>query len=242
MSLHHGAVVGLDYDAVGDTTSTVMKGIVIPIGLGAVFMAIITSYLGWWRPAIREDLRAPKWLWVVPVLIALPGVGFLVAGAPSAGRSGGYLLSLAVGTLLVGFSEEMLCRGTGLVGLRGGFKEPVAWAVSCLIFGLIHALNAFFGQGLGSTIMQIISAFLAGSVFYLTRRLAGTLVVAMVLHAWIDFSTLAFGDAAQDTGSAWVHLGTVQYAAFLLALVGVFLVLRRSSSTDAETAGAHAAA
>ncbi|WP_457205370.1 hypothetical protein [Nocardioides sp. P5_C9_2] len=74
-------VVGLDYDAVGDTTTTVVEGIVVPVGLGSVFLAAVTTYLGWWGPAIHEDLRAPRWMWVVPVLMILPGVGVLL-GAP----------------------------------------------------------------------------------------------------------------------------------------------------------------
>lgn len=73
------AVVGLDYDEVGDSTSTVVEGIVIPILLGAVLVAVVTSYLGWWRPAVHETMRAPRWLWVVPVLMFLPGLG--TAGA-----------------------------------------------------------------------------------------------------------------------------------------------------------------
>ena len=48
------AVVGLDYDEVGDTTSNTIKGIVIPVALGAVFLAAATSWLGWWGPAIHE--------------------------------------------------------------------------------------------------------------------------------------------------------------------------------------------
>jgi hypothetical protein len=236
------AVVGLDYDAVGDSTSTIIKGIVLPVVLGAVFLAIATSYLGWWGPAIHETLGAPRWLWVVPALMVLPGIGYTLGGAPSSDRSLSYLLALAVGTLFVGFSEEMLCRGTGLVGLRGGFREPLAWALSCLIFGLIHALNAFFGQSLGSTIQQIGIAFLAGSVLYITRRVAGTLIVCMVLHAWIDFTTFAFSKASADAGSIFSILGFGQYAAFLLALIGVFIVLRNGPKTTTEPAGAHAAA
>ena len=236
------AVVGLNYDEVGDSTSTVVKGIVIPIALGGVFLAGVTSYLGWWGPAIHEAMRAPKWVWAVPVLMFLPGLGSLLGGAPSSDRSAGYLVLLAIGTLLVGFSEEMLCRGTGLVGLRGGFKEPIAWALSCLLFGLIHALNAFFGQSIGSTIQQIVFAFLAGSVFYMTRRVSGTLILCMLLHAWIDFTTLGFSTAAADAKSPFTILGFAQYAAFLLALIGVFLVLRRGSSDETQTAGAHAAA
>jgi len=41
------AVMGLNYETVGDTTSTLIKGIVVPVGLGAVFVATVTSYLGW---------------------------------------------------------------------------------------------------------------------------------------------------------------------------------------------------
>ena len=66
----------------------------------------------------------------------LPGVR-LVAASPFEGLhqqllsvdfarvEGKYVLFLAIGTLLVGFSEEMLCRGLGLVGLRGSLRGLV---------------------------------------------------------------------------------------------------------------------
>jgi len=179
---------------------------------------------------------------VVPLLSLLPGVGMVLGGAPSSDRSLGFLAALAVGTLCVGFSEEMLCRGTGLVGLRGGFSELVSWFLSCLIFGLIHALNVFFGQSLGSTVQQIGFAFLAGSVFYITRRVTGTLVVCMVLHAWIDFTTIGFSKAATDAESPFTLLGFAQYAAFLLALAGVVLVMRRGAKDSAGAQGEPVAA
>ena len=223
------AVLGLDYDTVGDSTSNVVQGIVVPVSLGAVFLAVATSYLGWWVPAIREELRAPKLLWAVPVLMFLPGLGAVLGGFGSADRGAGYLLALGAGTLLVGFSEEMLTRGTGLVGLRGGFGEAAAWFFSCLIFGLIHALNFFFGQTIGPTLRQIAIAFLAGSVLYITRRVAGTLILCMLLHAWIDFTTFAFSDAAVDAESPFVALSLTQWGAFALAVIGVVIVLRRGS-------------
>lgn len=221
-------VVDLDYDSVGDSTANIVEGIVLPVALASAFVAGVTSYLGWWGPAIHEDLGAPRWLWTVPVLMFLPGLGFLLGGLGPVDRTASYLLALGAGTLLVGFGEEMLTRGTGLVGLRGGFREPMVWFLSCLFFGLVHALNALFGQSLGSTVQQIVFAFLAGSVFYLTRRLAGTLVLCMVLHAWIDFTTFAFSEAARDAESPFSILGILQFPAFALALVGVFVVLRRS--------------
>lgn len=224
-------VVGLDYDEVGASTSTVVEGIVVPVALGAVFLAVATSYLGWWGPALRETLGAPRWLWAVPVLMFLPGLGFVLGGAGDADRSASFLLALGAGCLLVGFSEEIMTRGTGLVGLRGGFGEALSWFFSCLLFGLIHALNALFGQSVGATVQQIGFAFLAGSVLYVTRRVTGTLVVCMLLHAWIDFTTFAFSDAAVDAGSPAVALAGAQWIAFLLALVGVVVVLRRAGRT-----------
>ena len=236
------AVGGLDYDAVGESTSTVVKGIVIPVALGAVFLAVATSYLGWWGPAIREELRAPTWLWAVPAVMVLPGLGALLGGLGPSDRAGTYLLALGVGTLLVGFSEELLTRGTGLVGLRGGFGEALSWFFSCLIFGLIHAVNVFFGQAIGTTVQQIVFAFLAGTVFYITRRVSGTLIVCMLLHAWIDFTTFAFSDAATKAESPFLVLGFAQWIAFILAIVGVVMVLRRGSSQGQPTSEAVAAA
>ena len=42
--------------------------------------------------------------------------------------------------------------------------------------------------------------------------------------------------------SPFTILGFLQWGAFLLALVGVVLVLRHGSAAEPETAGAHAAA
>lgn len=226
------AVTGTDYEAVGDTTANVVTGVVVPVALGSAFLAVATSYLGWWGPALREADRAPRWVWAVPVLMFLPGLGALLGGFGPADRTAGYLLALGAGTLLVGFGEEMLTRGTGLVGLRGGFGEVGAWFLSCLLFGMIHALNVLFGQSVGSTVQQIGFAFLAGSVLYLTRRVSGTLVVCMLLHAWIDFTTLAFSDAASDAKSPWLALSLLQWGAFVLTVVGVVVVLRRSRGRD----------
>ena len=231
-------VVDLDYDTVGDSTSNIVKGIVLPVALACIFVAIVTSYLGWWGRAIHEELRAPRWLWAVPALMVLPGLGFLLGGSGPAERSASYLFWLMIGTLLVGFGEEMLTRGTGLVGLRGTFGEAAAWFFSCLLFGFVHALNLFFGQSFGSTVQQIAFAFVAGSVLYITRRVAGTLIICMLLHAWIDFTTFAFADAAQDAESAWGVFGFAQYAAFILAIVGVVVVLRRGSSHQQQTVAA----
>ena len=46
-----------EYDEVGDTVENVREGIVLAVALGAVYLVIVTTVLGWWKPAIREERR-----------------------------------------------------------------------------------------------------------------------------------------------------------------------------------------
>jgi len=128
------AVNDVNYKTVGDTTDNILAGIVVPVGLGAIFLAVAASVLGWWRPALREVPRVgPRWLLLIPAIYVVAALSGLLS-VDFARVEGKYLLYLAVGTLLVGFSEEMLCRGLGLVGLRGSLPEVWVWFFSCLIF------------------------------------------------------------------------------------------------------------
>ena len=96
--------------------------------------------------------------------------------------------------------------------------------------GLIHTLNAFFGQSLGSTIQQIGFAFLAGSAFYITRRVTGTLLrPACWCTRGSTSTTIGLSKASADSGSIFNLLTFAQYLAYALALVGVVVVLRQHS-------------
>ena len=80
-----------------------------------------------------------------------------------------------------GFSEELLTRGLTIVGARGAMHEKWVWAFSGLVFGLIHVPNIVFGQAVGPTLQQVVFAFAVGLTYYVTRRIAGTLIVTMLL-------------------------------------------------------------
>lgn len=218
-------VTGTDYTTIGSTVGTTVAGIVVPVGLGAVFLAAVTTYLGWWRPVLYEQPRVgPRWLLVVPILFVVIAIGSL-SGADLSRFSATHLLMLVVGVVLVGFSEETLCRGIAVVGLRGTGSEVLAWLGSCLVFALLHGVNALFGAPVAATGMQILFAFLAGSVLYVTRRVTGVLVACMVIHAFWDFSSFAAQAAPGPSPLRLVAL--LQYPTAVLALVGVFLLVRR---------------
>ena len=186
------------YDEVSDTVDNVKNGVVIPVGVGALFLALAATVLGWWGPAIKEPLgigtKATKL--IIPALVIGAGLNLVVTDWDNV--TGEFALYLVIGVLLVGFSEEMLCRGLGLVGFRGSMPERKAWAVSGLMFGILHVPNAFFGQSVATTIQQIVFAFVFGTVYYTVRRATGTLVIPMVLHALWDGSLFVNEHSGKD--------------------------------------------
>lgn len=218
------AAVGADYNnMVG--SEVIFKSLVLPLALGAIFLIAMLSWLGWWRPVITEDRRGgPSWvLWIVLAIM----LGFIVINVSATSWSAiaaGHLLLLVAGAILVGFNEEALTRGILVVGWRGSTSNEVwVWFWASLLFGLLHLPNAFFGPGLAVSGVQVIFAFLAGSGFYILRRLSGTLIIPMVLHGAWDFSTFSH----QASGADLAPLTPLfQFGTYLISIILVIVVLR----------------
>lgn len=228
------AITGSDYETVGSTADNALKGIVLAVALASLFIAVTASYLGWWRPSLREAPVGPRWLLVLPVLIVLTALGTLLSkGFDGVGTT--HLLTLALGTLLVGFGEEMTTRGVGVVALRGSVGEVGVWFLSSLLFGLLHALNVLFGQSVTSTVQQIAFAFVMGTALYVVRRVTGALVVCMLVHAFWDLSTFV-AEASTGETTAFSALALLQYVVILVAVIGLVLVLRKSRVNSATPA------
>lgn len=225
------AAVGLDYNnMVG--SDVIMKSLVLPLSLGAVFLIAALTWLGWWRPVMTETHKArPGWtLWLILALMA----GFILINASTTNWSAitdiHLLLMIAAG-ILVGFNEEALTRGVLVVGWRGSTNnEAWVWFWATLLFGLIHLPNGFFGPGFVSASIQVVFAFVAGCGFYVIRRLSGTLLVPMILHGAWDFTL--FAHAASGAVSSQLKL-PFQYGTYLISIVLVIVILladRRSST------------
>ncbi len=226
------AFTGLDYDAVAESSDTIVSGIVVPVGIGALLLAIVTSLLGWWRPAMREERGAgPRWGWAVPAILFV--ITLITIGGIDFGRAKtSTLVLIAFGTALVGFSEELLTRGLLIVGFRASLSEVWVWFWSSFAFGVLHALNLFFGQSLAGTVRQMVFAFVLGTVFYVTRRVTGLLVVTMVIHALWDFGILGVDNT---DGSHLVVGNLLLYIAVILSVVLLVKILRHDSPEVADT-------
>jgi len=225
---------GVDYDSVGDTTSNVMKAIVLPVGVGALALLLVTYFLGWWRPVFRDEDRAPRWTLLIPAFMAVAVLAGLIT-ADWGGRESSFIVWLLVGTLFVGIAEEVLTRGLLLTAFRGGMGEVGVWFWTSLVFGLLHSLNILFGQSVGATILQIAFAFVLGSVLYACRRATGLLVIPIVLHALWDFTTfMSSGEAGTVSAGAQ---GIIVYGAVIVCIVALFKrSLFQTSPTESATA------
>jgi membrane protease YdiL (CAAX protease family) len=223
------AATGLEYDTVGDTVENVRKGVVLSMILGFLYLAAVTTALGWWKPALFEPRKVgSRWMWLIPAFLVIGTVANLATTKwGEIDDVATYTFWLAVGCVFIGFNEELLTRGLAIVGGRGSMHEKWVWVFSGAIFALLHAPNAFFGQSVGSTAFQMVFAFAVGTAYYVTRRISGTLIVTMILHALWDFSTFVQGRSAKFLTDKPVSAGGfILYIVFILTIVALVKIIK----------------
>ncbi|MGZ5959359.1 MAG: hypothetical protein ACXWLI_13155, partial [Myxococcaceae bacterium] len=121
------AVNGVDYATISDTADNILKWIVAPLAFGALYLVIAVTALGWWRPALLEVTKAkPRWLIVGPVFMAVAAVVMIIV-ADKRDTTATMFWFILIGSLLVGFCEELVTRGVLVVGFRGAWNEPKVW-------------------------------------------------------------------------------------------------------------------
>ncbi|GAA3633049.1 CPBP family intramembrane glutamic endopeptidase [Microlunatus ginsengisoli] len=216
---------GIPYPELADTAHNIWRSGVLSIVLASLLMAVLATWWGWWRPALFE--RPPttrRWTIIAPVLMALLASTNLLLTDWGGVGWGFVLAGIALG-LAVGFGEEFTARGLLLVGLRGRLREVMVWVLTCSMFGLMHGINIILGAPAGDTVVQIISAAMSGSVFYILRRVTGTLIWAMALHGLWDFSLFVL--AASGSSNAFTIL---QLPFGLLAVIFGFFATKDAPS------------
>lgn len=217
------SVFGVRYDELGDTVGNVVRGLLVPIAILSALLAALVSWRGWWH-VLRDDRPAPRWLWSVPALLVLTiAIGLLTADWGA--RSALYVVVAALACLCVGFNEEIVLREIALVGLRARVAEWQVFLYTTLAFGLAHGVNLFFGQGLGPTALQVVLAIAFGSAMYVLRRVSGTLVLCMALHALWDFTGFvrAGPESVPTTTAIGGSVSTLLEVAAIVVIVALFV-------------------
>ncbi|MGO2750427.1 MAG: lysostaphin resistance A-like protein [Pseudoclavibacter sp.] len=219
------------YDELGDSGSNLFFGAGLSLIIAAVLLAITTTLLGWWRPALFDQHRSTRWPIIAPILMVVALIINIVS--TDWGAFDGALIAALFVIVLVGFTEELTTRGLLLTGLRSRFNEVWVWLISTALFAGMHLLNATSGQDLGPTIQQVIFAFFAGTVLYVLRRVTGSLIWPMLLHGFWDFSTFAVTHGAP---SPLAGIGAIiNIAAGVLALISVAFVVRGANERLGST-------
>lgn len=218
------AFVAADYTNLAGR-SVILERLILPEFLGAALVLGVVTWLGWWRPVLREQKHGgPQWaLWVLLLFIA-PFCAVLLSVTQWSEIALSHLATLVVACLLIGINEELLTRGIVLVGLRGSTNsEALVWLGSTALFGLMHVPNGFFGISLSGGLVQAVFTFLLGSGLYLLRRVSGTIFLPIAIHALWDFSSFSH----QVTGEGTVLLATFfQFLTYLVAMILIVVLFK----------------
>ncbi len=214
---------GVRYDAIFASRTAIVRGIIVPIGIGAGLLAAATTWLGWWHAVLFEGSRSgPAWALVVPVMFgaaALTGARQIDFTSPKARA----LPLLAIAVVIVGFAEEVATRGLLIVGPRdAGWSAVAVFFLSTGLFALLYGVNALFGQSARLTLVQVGVSFLAGAALYVTRMTTGTLLVCIVLHALWDFTT---GGTLLTEGRQKASTAILGFGSYAIGVVALWFVI-----------------
>ena len=234
-----GAMMAGGADYLNMTGPDVVFGsIVLPLILGAVFLFATISWLGWWKPVMRDsEIASPGWLkW--PILLAAVGfIGLMLSDTAWSSLSGTHLLMLVIGAVFVGFNEEALTRGVMLVGFReGGRSEAWLLVLTALFFGLLHLPNALIGMPLWGAAVQVVFASIMGAGFYVLRRSTGMLLAPMIIHGLWDFSTFSHGASGADAPALQTIVQFGTYGVAILCAVILIWTMRGKKTGNSGAA------
>lgn len=173
----------------------------LPIALGGVILVGFGISVRWLRELFGpQPVEGRWWMWIgVAVPLGFAALHFAAIDYGAAGSN--VVLGWLVSGLCIGFAEEVLTRGFVVQLLRrAGYREIAVATVSAAIFSALHAGNLLNGQGVLTTVIQLVYTFAFGILMYLTLRVTGNLVWPILLHAATDPSTALMASFPRDGG------------------------------------------
>ena len=218
---------GVKYTEILKTTENIKKGIVYPIGISALLLSIFAYSFGWLPGVLKfEPVVVKPLLWIIPLATAVAIVArFYKANLRAFDKKGPWLLAL--GALIVGFSEELLVRGIAVSALQdSGYSILLTGVISSLIFGILHFMNYFNGQDIKKTSIQVAGTILMGLNFYIILVISGTLWAPILAHFLYDLSIFFFcSDPKLEDSLVSKIISVATIAMFVLPVAGLILLI-----------------
>lgn len=155
----------------------------------ALIAALLVSWLGWWRrigfrPSQRPVVDSLLWVPLCPILAwNVYQIDFDSLVTPL--RMVGLLLL----TALAAFVEEVYFRGLMLRALESKGVWRAA-ALSAVLFGLMHLLNALAGSDLAMTAGRVAYAAAIGFAYAAYALHTGLIWPLILVHALANFADL----------------------------------------------------
>jgi membrane protease YdiL (CAAX protease family) len=214
---------GVKYTEIIKNTHNIQYGIVFPIGIGAILLTLFALSFGWLPSVLSFSPRVDiPILWIIPLAsVVAIAARFSVAKLAHFEPKG--LAYLILGTLVVGYSEELLVRGITVSALQhANYSVLLVGIISSTIFGLLHFMNYFNGQDLNKTSIQVVGTILMGLNFYFVFILSGTLWLSIIIHALYDLSIFTMGpDPKTPDGIIGQVISIATLATFILPVIGL---------------------
>lgn len=204
------------------TVADVLLPMTIPLAVALLFAYGVAAGMGWMRPVLVERRPVQRWVWVVPIAFIIT-ILVVTNYAKLADRGLAFTIVLLLTTQLVGWGEEGMFRGLGVITLRtNGMTEANVALWSSVIFGAAHLSNVI-GRG-ASALPQAMAVSAAGYFFYLIRRASHGNVLNSVLHGLFDFALLS-ATVIMPKGEQGSPIMAVAILMYLV--LGVVLLVRR---------------
>ncbi|AKR57210.1 hypothetical protein XM25_15733 [Devosia sp. H5989] len=203
-----------------ELAQTVNDAIAWNILLAGLFLLALTLVCRWRDIGFGppRPLRSLLLLWLPAIYLVLFLFGVTLLGWPP----GHMLAFLAVNTLFVGFSEELMFRGVLFRALLTRVSIwPAIW-ISVALFGAVHTLNVFVTGDLMMAAAQAVAAAMSGMLFMALVIRMGSIIPAMIFHAIWDFTTLSLASNVPMSGGA-VNLTPLQMTLPVLFVLPNFL-------------------
>jgi len=128
----------------------------------------------------------------------------LIVGRATVDAPARRILLLAAECLFVGLFEEACFRGVVFLGFlekRRATTSGRFWAIilSSAVFGLVHAVNLFFGAGPIAVILQIGYSFLIGAMCSVVLMKTANIWICVALHSIFNFCGALVPDCGEGT-------------------------------------------
>lgn len=228
---------GVPYTDIAKSSTNMLFGVLIPVAVGAVVLTIIALWSGWWKDLWRDKyhIKGHAWMHIFLIILVIEIIANFIRGNISS-LDIQFIIYAFIGTAFVGYSEELLTRGLLVRGARGsGFSEVKVFLIVMLVFGCIHGVNVINGQSIIATLEQIVTAGLAGGVFYTIFRKSGFLVIPMALHGLYDFSIFTQGTTQVNVATSFISITLGAAVLMLFSYALLIFAARNFNVKEGET-------